>query len=92
MITTQQILFIAKTSKSKQLQQLLTEYKRALMQDNYCSLCEVYGCDDDSKEFLFYVEFQSDMAVNALKKSDLNKKFEIDCKSVVAKKEILRLD
>ena len=84
-----QELYIAKKTKNKELQVLLSTLVFASMKDEGCVAFEVYQSDDDVNEFLVYSEFKDNEAFTKHEKSEpkkaLTKKFE----ELVLKKEIL---
>ena len=92
MSITKQILFIAIPSKVKELEQLLSMLCQLSQNNTECEVADIYKCEDDSNEFLFFEQWNCEKAYSSFKASNMYKDFESKSKSLILKKEILRLD
>lgn len=91
MSITKQRLFIARNSKSTELEKLLSILKDYVSKEVGCKYFEIYRSDDDENEFLVYEEWSSQEAFNAYQEQGYFKTFKAQSVQSVLKEHFINI-
>lgn len=92
MNVTKQIVYISKNKNANELEKLLTLLSQLNQNNPECVHSSIYGCDDESNEFLLYEQWKSEKSFELFRRSNLYKDFEEKSRPFLHRVELLRLD